>query len=179
MFQRLLTNAKSAVTSLVLRYLARASVAIPFVIAAGFALAAITVMLVQYFGQVTAYWVMAGALAAIGAIAAMAVSAKEHQEEIADVTAEHADTKEMVSEVAVQAPLALLGAMFSLPGGLVRPCRSPRLLVATGRWPFCLRLSALSSFPPPGKPHPRLGYDRMVSTHPRTICLIASASGEE
>jgi hypothetical protein len=55
MFQRLLTNAKSAVTSLVLRYLARASVAIPFVIAAGFALAAITVVLVQYFGQVTAY----------------------------------------------------------------------------------------------------------------------------
>jgi hypothetical protein len=143
MFQRLLTNAKSAVTSLILRYLARASVAIPFVIAAGFALAAITVMFVQYFGHVTAYWVMAGGLAAIGAIAAMAVSAKEHQEEIADVDAEHADTKEMVSEVAVQAPLALLGALFSLPGGTSAALSMTK---AVGRnWPLAVLLALIGA----------------------------------
>jgi hypothetical protein len=86
------------------------------------------------------------------------VSAKEHQEEIADVTAEHADTKEMVSEVAVQAPLALLGAVFSLPGGTSAALSMTK---AVGRhWPLAVLLalsSALSSFQPPQKRHPRLG----------------------
>lgn len=143
MFQRLLTNAKSAVTSLVLRYLTRASVAIPFVIAAGFALAAITVMLVRHFGHVTAYWVMAGALTAIGAIAAVAVSAKEHHEEVAEVTAEHADTKEMVSKVAMQAPLALLGALFSVPGGTSAALAMTK---AVGRnWPLAVLLALIGT----------------------------------
>jgi hypothetical protein len=42
MFQGLINNAKSAVSGLVLKYVARASVAVPFVIALGFALAALT-----------------------------------------------------------------------------------------------------------------------------------------
>ena len=63
MFQGLINNAKSAVSGLVLKYVARASVAVPFVIALGFALAAITVMLVNRFGQITAYWTIAGGLA--------------------------------------------------------------------------------------------------------------------
>jgi hypothetical protein len=49
-----MNQAKTAVSGLVLKYVARASVAIPFVIALGFALAAIAVMLVQYFGHVQA-----------------------------------------------------------------------------------------------------------------------------
>ena len=49
-----------------LKYVAPASVAVPFVIAAGFALAAFTVMLVERFGHVTAYWLVAGGLALIG-----------------------------------------------------------------------------------------------------------------
>ena len=81
---------------LVLKYVARASVAIPFVIALGFALAAVAVMLVERFGHVTAYWIMAGGLAAIGAIAAIAVSVKEHEEEVAEQKAEQADTGEVV-----------------------------------------------------------------------------------
>jgi uncharacterized membrane protein len=60
---------------------ARASVVVPFAIALGFALAATTVMLVQWLGQVTAYWTMAAGLAAVGLIAAVAVSIKEEQEE--------------------------------------------------------------------------------------------------
>ena len=44
MFQGLINNAKSAVSGLVLKYVARASVAVPFVIALGFALAAIMVL---------------------------------------------------------------------------------------------------------------------------------------
>ena len=57
----------------------RIGVAVPFIIA----LAAITGMLVQHFGHMTAYWVVAGGLAAIGVVAAIAVGVKEHEEEVA------------------------------------------------------------------------------------------------
>ena len=84
MFQGLINNAKSAVSGLVLKYVARASVGVPFVIALGFALAAITVMLVDRFGQVTAYWTVAGGLALVGVMAAIVVSMKEREEEVAE-----------------------------------------------------------------------------------------------
>jgi hypothetical protein len=77
---------------------ARASVAVPFVIAAGFALAAITVMLVERFGLVMAYWLLAGGLALIGLIASTIVSVKEHQEEVAEQEAAKTDTEQVVSD---------------------------------------------------------------------------------
>src|SRR5262249_61166601 len=90
------------------------SVAIPFLIAFGFAIAAIAVMLVERFGHATAYWIMAAGLAAIGVIAAIAVSVKEHEEDAATQKAEQTDTQEVVSEAAAQAlmdaALALLSA---------------------------------------------------------------------
>jgi len=117
MFQGLINSAKSAVSGLVLKYVARASVAMPFVIALGFALAAITVMLVDRFGQITAYWTVAGGLALIGVIAAIVVSVKEHEEEVAEQIAEKTDTEEVVSDATAQAmvqtPIALLGALFT------------------------------------------------------------------
>ena len=103
--------------TLVLKYVARASVAVPFVIAFGFALAALAAWLVNRYGYVTGYLVMAGGLALIGVIAAVAVSAKEHEEEVADKVAQEADTSNVATEVAAQAPLALLGALFTMPGG--------------------------------------------------------------
>ena len=121
MFTGLINQAKSAASGLVLKYVARASVAIPFVIALGFALAAITVMLVERFGHVTGYWLVAGGLAAIGVVAAITVSVKEHEKEVAEQQAEQSDTDEVVSDATaqamVQAPLALLGAVFTMPGG--------------------------------------------------------------
>ena len=132
MFAGLINDAKAAVSHLVLRYVARASVAIPFVLALGFTVAAIAVMLVERFGHVTGYWIMAGGLAAIGIGAAIAVSVKEHEEEAADQKAEQADTGEVVSdataEAMVQAPLALLGALFSAPGGAAGAFKIARVL---------------------------------------------------
>jgi hypothetical protein len=131
-FAGLINHAKAAASSLVLKYLARASVAVPFVIALGFALAAITVMLVERFGHVTAYWLVAGGLAAIGGIAAIAVSVKEHEEEVAEQQAEKADTQEVVSEAtaqaAIQAPIALLSAVFAAPGGATSLLKVARVL---------------------------------------------------
>jgi Na+/melibiose symporter-like transporter len=140
----LINQAKTAASHLVLKYVARASIAIPFVIAAGFALAAIAVMLVERFGHVAGYWLMAGGLAAIGIIAALAVSFKEHEEGVAEKKAEQADTKHAAGDAAAQAmtqaPLALLGAAFTSPGGATAALKLARTL---GRnWPIVL-LAAL------------------------------------
>jgi uncharacterized membrane protein len=80
----------------------------------GFALAAITVMLVDRFGHVTAYWAVAGGLALVGAMAAVIVSAREHEKQVAEHVAEKNDTVEVVGNAAiVQTPIALLGALFT------------------------------------------------------------------
>jgi hypothetical protein len=118
-FAGVINRAKAAASGLVLKYVARASVAIPFIIALGFALTALTVMLVQNFGPATAYWLMAGGLAAVGVIAAIAVSVKEHEEVVAEQKAEEADTGgvlgDATTQALTQAPLALLGGLSRRP----------------------------------------------------------------
>ena len=120
MFAGLIREAKAAAGALVLKYVARASVAVPFALALAFALTAITVMLVERLGHTTAYWTMAAGLALVGVIAAAAVSIKEEREEKAEELAEKTDTQEVVSEATAQAlgqaPIALLGALATAPG---------------------------------------------------------------
>ena len=132
MFRGLISNAKSAVGNLAAKYLVRASVAVPFVVAGGFALAALTVMLVQEFGSLTAYWMMAAGLALVGIIAAAIVSAKEHKDEAAQVEAEKADIGASVSDAAAgaiaQTPIALMGAVFAMPGGAATALSAVRML---------------------------------------------------
>jgi hypothetical protein len=114
-----INSAKNAASNLAVKYLARASVAVPFVLAAGFALAGLTVLLSQRFASLTAYWVMAGGLCVAGILAAAFVSAKEHKEEAAEIEAEKSDTSSTVSDAAAeaisQAPIALLGGNFHDP----------------------------------------------------------------
>ena len=128
MFRGVINDAKSAISSVILKYVARASVAVPFLIAAGFAVAAITVMLVNRFGYVAGYWMMAGGLAAIGVVAALVVSVKEHEENVADQKAEQADTSNLAADVAKQAPLAMLGALFTMPGGATAALKLARVV---------------------------------------------------
>lgn len=132
MFAGLIQHAREAASHLVLRYVARASVAVPFLIALGFAIAAVAVMLVDRFGHVTAYWIMAGGLAVLGLLAAIVVSVREHEQQKAEEKAQQADTQEVVSDAAaqaiVQAPVALLGALFTTPGGATSAFRAARLL---------------------------------------------------
>lgn len=121
MFRALLNDAKSAAGSLVAKYVARASVAVPFIAAFGFATAAVTVMLVERYGAVAGYWMVAGGFTAIGLIAALVVAMKEQEEQVADTQAEKTDTSEVANEAmtqaATQAPLALLGALLTTPLG--------------------------------------------------------------
>ena len=97
-------------------------------------------MLVERFGHVMAYWLVAGGLALIGVIASIVVSVKEHEEEVAEQQAAKTDTEEVVSDATAQAlvqtPIALLGALMTMPGGAAGALSAARLL---GRnWPLVL-----------------------------------------
>ncbi len=121
MFRGLINDAKSAAGSVLSRYAVRASVAVPFLIALGFATTAVTLMLVERFGAIAAYWFVAAAFAAIGFIAAIAVAAKEEEEKVAEAEEESADTSALASDAAsqaaVQLPLAFLGTLLTTPAG--------------------------------------------------------------
>lgn len=143
MFAKLINQGKLAASHLILRYVARVSVAVPFIIAAGFALAAITMMLIERFGHVMADWLVAGGLALIGVVAFVVVAVKEHDEQAAEQQAAKADTEEVVSEATAQAlvetPIAaLLGGLMTMPGGAAGALSAARLL---GRnWPLVFLL---------------------------------------
>jgi len=132
LFAGLIHHAREAASHLLLRYVARASVTIPFIIALGFAIAAIAVMLVDRFGHVTAYWIMAGGLAILGVLAAILVFVKEHEEQVAEEKSQQTDTHGVVSDATaqaiLQAPVALLGALFTTPGGATSAFKVARLL---------------------------------------------------
>ena len=121
MFRALVNDIKSAAGSLMARYIVRASVAVPFFVAAGFATAAVTLTLIESYGAIVAAWIVAGGFAAIGVVAAAVVSAKEQGEEAAEARVAETDTGKVasaaVTQVAEQAPLALLGALLSTPLG--------------------------------------------------------------
>jgi hypothetical protein len=127
-FRGLIRDVKAAAGAVVLKYVARASVAVPFLIAAGFATAAITAMLVERYGSQVAYWVVAGAFTLIGAVAMLVVTVKEQEEEVAEAEAVAADTPEVAKEVAMQAPLALLSALLASPMGPTSAFGIARLL---------------------------------------------------
>ena len=121
MFRTLINDAKSAAGAVIGKYAIRASVAVPFVVAAGFGTAATTLVLVEQFGAVMAYCLMAGGFAAVGLLAAAIVTVKEQEVVAEDTQAEKTDTAEVASDAATQAavqlPLALLGTLLTTPMG--------------------------------------------------------------
>jgi len=121
MFRGLINDAKAAAGSLVAKYLMRVSVAVPFIVALGFGIAATTVFLVDRFGSLYAYLMIAGGFTLIGLIASLVVSVKEQEGEVAETKAAATDTASVASDAAaqaaVQAPLALLSALFATPAG--------------------------------------------------------------
>jgi hypothetical protein len=151
MFKALINDAKAAATSVVVKYLARASVAVPFVIAAGFAIAAITHMLIQRFGVVLGCWLLAAGFTLIGVVATLLVKVKEHEEEVAQQQAAAADTGAVGNEAAVQAlmqaPLALAGALASTPLGPKALANGAKLIVRNLPLVVLLGLIALLFWP--------------------------------
>jgi hypothetical protein len=163
-FRGLISDAKAAAGAVIVKYVARASVAIPFVIAVGFAIAALTVMLVERYGAQTAYWLLAGAFTLIGAVAMLAVTVKEQEEEIAEAEAVAADTPEVAKEVALQAPLALLSGLLATPMGPTSALGIARLL---GRnLPLVLLLVIAGFLLWPSEPKPEEGEADTAAPEP-------------
>jgi hypothetical protein len=77
MFRGLINDAKSAAGTVVAKYAVRASTAVPFVIALGFATAGSTLMLVERFGHREAYVMIAAGFTAVGLLAVLVVRSKE------------------------------------------------------------------------------------------------------
>jgi len=142
-FRKLMNDVKSAAVSTLTKYAVRMSVAVPFLVAAGFGTAAVTVMLVERFGSLKAYGTMAGGFAVIGLISVLAVAVKEHEDVAADTAAEQSDTADVATDAAAQAavqlPLALLRAFATTPMG---PSAAVSGAKALGRnWPMVLLLA--------------------------------------
>lgn len=122
MFKGLIDDIKSAAASFLSTYLARASVAVPFVVALGLATAAVGLELTERFGARNALWMLAGGFCAIGLLASLAVTMKEQQQEIeAEEEQQRNDggIGEMTSAAATRAathlPAALLGVLMQNP----------------------------------------------------------------
>lgn len=133
MFRSLIRDAKTAAGAVVSKYVIRASVAVPFVVAAGFGTAAVTLILVERFGAVAAYGLMAGGFVAIGLVSALLVTIKEQEEKAEDKKAADADTAEVASDTATQAaiqlPMALVGTLLTSPFGPSAALSGAKLLV--------------------------------------------------
>jgi hypothetical protein len=106
-FRSLFNKVKSKLTGIVLSYVEWAAVGVPFIVAMGFALAAIHAMLIEEWGRVVANWAMAGGLAAIGAGGALAVKLWEQH----DLAAEDDSHAGIFPSLSPAAPSTLIHAV--------------------------------------------------------------------
>lgn len=125
MFQGLFKRAESTIDSVVSKFVTRALVVIPLIVAACFATVALTIKLVEYYGAVTGHALMAAVFALIGlatlaivgfesAPAAETVATHTATDRAADTAAEHGDptdllTPEVRAFLSSAAPMALPG----------------------------------------------------------------------
>jgi hypothetical protein len=137
-FRTLINKAKSKLTGFALSYLEWAAVGVPFILAVGFALAAIHAMLIEHFGRVVANWAMAGGLVAIGAGGALALKASEKHWTAAEGDS-HPSMLSSLSPApasglihAVPIALNLVSGLWTKPSRLGRLARGHAPLLAFG-----------------------------------------------
>jgi hypothetical protein len=129
MFQGLFKRAERSIDSVVGKFVDRALVAAPLLVAAGFATAALTVKLVQLYGHVTAYALMAALFAVIGVVTMAVVGVGNNtnassqsatsEPEAADASASGEETSDMdVTDLLTPEVRAILAsaAPMALPG---------------------------------------------------------------
>lgn len=105
MLQSLFKRAEATVDNAIAVALARALVALPFLIAAGFATAALAAYLYREFGSETGNVVMAGLFVLIGAITAAAVAARSTASAAERSSAPAETTERKAEETDPEAPL--------------------------------------------------------------------------
>jgi hypothetical protein len=152
-FQGLINDAKTAAASFLGTYLARASVAVPFIVAIGLATTAVGLELAERFGARVALWILAGGFCVIGLVAAFVVTMKEQQQELEAEQQQEAEdsaigeiTTAAASQAASYLPAAVMGLVMQNPATAALPVARlvgrniPLILlvafVALLLWPF-------------------------------------------
>lgn len=120
MFESVINDARRAASRLIATYLGRAVVAVPFVVAAGFATAAATLWLIDRFGAQMAYWIVALGFTLLGLIASVVVTVREEEIEEAAVAEEKqaAASNPLPAAGDVLAPVMALLPLLSSQFGL-------------------------------------------------------------
>jgi hypothetical protein len=116
----LISAAKATSGLLFDKYFARAVVVVPLLVALRFATAATTLMLVNRFGYIVAFWIIAGGFTLIGSVATRVVADKENKADIAEKQAGAHDTgatTQAAVQVAVQVLMTLAVGLLSTPRG--------------------------------------------------------------
>lgn len=133
MFQGLLRRAESTIDQVVAKYMSRAMVAIPLLVAGGFATAALTVKLVELYGSVTGYGLMAALFGVIGLVT-MAIVGTGERRPAEPATAEQpaAASAEQPSSDAIDAAELLTPEVRALLAS-VAPMAVPGLIRGVGR----------------------------------------------
>lgn len=127
MFRGLIDDVKAAAANVVARIATRAAIGVVFLVAIGFAVAAITLHLVDRFGGITASWILAVGFAVIGVIGITAAKVHDNREqerkaeEERQAEAEGPSMAQATSQAAKQLPLALVGSLLTTTSGFVSP----------------------------------------------------------
>lgn len=128
MFRGLINDAKSAISDVVARSATRVAIAVPFLVALGFATAAITLHLIDRFGAVNAYWMLAVGFAVVGLLAALTVGVRMSDDAPVEAPPAGLNLSDAAASTATQLPIAALGALISGPLGPAASLRIVRML---------------------------------------------------
>lgn len=131
MFQGLFKRAERSIDSVVAKFVGRAMVAVPLIVAGGFATAALSVKLVMLYGHVTAYALMAALFSVIGLVTMAIVGIEQRtpaETPAADPATQDGQTPEGPSEVADMLTPEMRALLAS-----AAPAALPGLLRSVGR----------------------------------------------
>ncbi|WP_324541945.1 hypothetical protein [Hyphomicrobium sp.] len=143
LFQGLFKRAERSIDSAISKFVGRATVAVPLLVAGGFATAALSIKLVELYGHVSAYAIMA-VLFTVIALITMAVNNKENEPaaetEAAANTTETADEAEDADD-GIQLPPEMMAILTS-----VAPAAAPGIARGVARNLPLIFLLAIAAF---------------------------------
>lgn len=126
MFRGMIDEIKSAASEVAARIATRAAIGVVFMVAIGFAVAAITLQLVERFGGITASYIIAAVFALLGLLGV--VVARVHDSKVEERKVEEEKQAEAepslskaTSEAAMHLPLALIGSVLTSTSGFISP----------------------------------------------------------
>jgi predicted neutral ceramidase superfamily lipid hydrolase len=115
-FRGFINDATAAADALIARVVTQASIAVPFIIAFGFATAGVALILVEHFGHRNAYLILAVVFSVIGFLLSALIRSRRSEAATADARAEYERAAQAGANpklTPTQLPLAVLAALVS------------------------------------------------------------------